>query len=121
MGKKKTSATGSRCFPSICTWHSVFPSVKRNSSQGVEPSSFSCAGSLSALPRQVLKLCDSIQHSFRNSFPITHMWRQMHCYPSSRANKYLMRHLKHYYVIKKKNKFIVKSKSVRLVFILFAA
>lgn len=69
---------------------------------------FSCEGSVWALPWQILKLCESIQHDFRNSLPIIYMPRQMYCYPSSRADEYLMRYLKHYYMKQKKNKSTVK-------------
>lgn len=67
-----------------------------------------CGGSVWALPSQVLKLCEPIQHDVRNSLPIMYMPREMYCYPSSRVNEHLMRHLKHYYMMKKKNKSMVK-------------
>lgn len=74
----------------------------------VQPFYFSCGGSVWTLPCQVLKLCEFIKRDFRNSLPIMCVPKQMYCCPSSRANEYLWRHLKHYYMMKKKNKSIIK-------------
>lgn len=79
-----------------------FCKCKRIATRMVQCFYFSCGGLVWALPCQVLKLCEFIKWDFRNSLPTMCVPKKMYCCPSSRANEYLWRYLKHYYMMKKK-------------------